>query len=249
MDLVSTEVILAAMIVAFYLKDSLLLLAPDEAVLVRGLGGRWHAGFGARGYKLAGKEPYLANPLTPHAPVVRLAWSMRIAPAPTAPADALALPSSLGWLAPFAWVSWALLFVLIPTTVLARWGVTATLWAVALLYLNIVVALVVVACLRQRLHLSKRAFAMLAFECLVCAPYSANLLRRVAAARPVGEDFTVAAARLLRPQDLEAVHRECLVRIDEQLEELPEDSPGALALRRTRQRFAAAAVTTPEEAA
>jgi hypothetical protein len=238
---ISTEALLALAIVAFYLKDSLLLLGPDEAVLVRGFGGRWRAGFGARGFKLAGREPYLAHPLTPHAPAYRLRWAMQAESAPFAGSGTAALEAlpQLGRLAPFAWVSWLLLFVVIPGTVLARLGVTSTLAAVLLLYLNILVALGLVWRMRAPLGLAGRAYALLAFECLVCAPYSANLVRRVAAARPVQEDFTVAAARLLPAAALADVSRECLARIDEQLEAEAEGSAAARALGRARRRFVA----------
>jgi hypothetical protein len=242
------EALLALMIVALYLKDSLLLLRADEAVLVHGLGwlasgsGRWRAGFGARGFKLGGREPYLANPFAPHAPVFRLRWAMQAAAAPGATSQKpLAAAPQLAWLAPFAWLSWALLFVAIPTTVLAHWGVTATLAAVALLYVNIAAALVALWFWRQPLGLAPRAFALLAFECLVCAPYAANLVRRVAWAGTSGEDFTAAAARLLPPPALAEVHRECLARIDEQLEAEAEGSPAALALASARARFQSAA--------
>jgi hypothetical protein len=237
----STEALLALMIVAFYLKDSLLLLHSDEAVLVHGpgrAGGRWRARFGARGFKLGGREPYLANPFAPHAPVFRLRWAMQAAPAPgTTGQKVLAAPPQLAWLAPFAWVAWALLFVAIPTTVLARWGVTSTLGAVALLYADIALALAAVWLWRAPLGLGPRAYALLAFECVVCAPYAANLVRRVAWAGPVHEDFTLAAARLLPPGALAEVHGECLARIDEQLEAEAEGSPIAHALRRARARF------------
>lgn len=250
MDL-SPEALLALMIVALYLKDSLHLLHADEALLVRGVGGRWRARFGARGFKLAGREPYLAHPLTPHAPVFRLRWRMSAAGAAdvasaVTPAEAthpagtarLEAPRPLARLAPFAWLAWLLLFVAIPLTVLARLGVTSTLAAVALLYLDIVVALVLAWRWRAALGLGGRAFALLAFEVLACAPYAANLVRRAAAAAPAcTEDFTAAAARLLPAPALADVHRECLARIDEQLEAEPEGGAAAQALAQARRRF------------
>lgn len=233
------ETLLALVIVAFYLKDSLLLLHADEAVLVHGLGGRWRAGFGARGFKLAGREPYLVHPFAPHAPVFRLRWTMTASSTPTAtPKAPVAAPPALVRLAPFAWAAWLLLFVAIPTTVLARWGVTSTLAAVALLYADIVLGLAMAWRWRAPLHLGGRAFALLAFECLACPPYAANLVRRAAAALGADEDFTAAAARLLPAAALPPVHRECLARIDEQLEAVAEDGPAATALRRARERFA-----------
>ena len=249
----SPEAGLALLIVALYLLDSLLLLRPDEAVLV--CSQRWHAGFGTRGYKLAGREPWLANPWLPHRPVFRLRW--RVAQPSTDPLPVSDLPRDPGdvshaefeprlrrlrQLAPAACVSWLLLVVLIPCTLL--WplltsGIFATLAAAALLYVNIALALALVWRWRDDLGLSGRAFALLAFECLVCAPYSANLVRRLSWHARIDEDFAEAAARLLEPPALIEVRRECLARIDEWLEAEPEGGTAATDLRAARARLAA----------
>ena len=70
----SAETLLMLLIVVLYLQDSLMFLRSDEAVLVRGIGKRWRVGFGTRSWRLSGREPYLCNPFTPHAPVFRLHW-------------------------------------------------------------------------------------------------------------------------------------------------------------------------------
>ena len=265
----SPEAGLALLIVALYLLDSLLLLRPDEAVLVRrGLAGgrtgdsdsdagRWRAAFGAQGFKLAGREPWLANPWLPHQPVFRLRWRMAQAgadPAATAArsdvaaavatAEALRFDAPLGLrrlhqLAPMVWCAWLLLFLLIPCTLLVPLGMQATLAAVLLLYLNIVLALALIWRWRRDLGLNGRAFALLAFECLVCAPYSANLVRRLAWQARAGETFDAAAARLLPAAAMQQAHRECLSRIDERLEAEPESGAEAALLREARARLAA----------
>jgi hypothetical protein len=218
--------------------------------------GRWRAAFGAQGFKLAGREPWLANPWLPHQPVFRLRWRMEQAGAdPSAMAvraDAIAPvgPSAgirfdapldlrhLHRLAPFVWCSWLLLFVLIPCTLLVPLGMQATLAAVLLLYLNIVFALALVWRWRSDLGLNGRAFALLAFECTVCAPYSANLVRRLAWHPRTGETFDAAAARLLPAPAMQQVRRECLARIDERLEAEPEGGAVAALLREARARLA-----------
>ena len=67
---------LVVLVVALFVQDSVLLLRTDEAVLVRSARGRWRAGFGARSWRLAGREPHLLHPFLPHEPVVRLSWSL-----------------------------------------------------------------------------------------------------------------------------------------------------------------------------
>jgi hypothetical protein len=238
----SPEAALVLLIAALYLKDQLLLLRADEALLIPSVFGRrrWRAGFGARGFTIARREPYLANPLLPHQPVFKLRWQMSQAAAPGASAEPLQTNPLLWRLAPLVWGIWLALFVLIPLTLIGRWGVVATLTAVALLYAHIVLALVLVGLARVRLGLTGRAYALLAFECLACAPYAANLVRRLSWVHaPQPEDFTAAAARLLDAAALAEVHAECLERIDEQLQAEPEDGATAAALQRARQRFAA----------
>lgn len=251
----SPEGLLAALLVLLYLKDSLWLLAADEAVLRRGPRGMWHASFGQRGFKLAGREPYLLHPFKPQQAAWRLRWRMATpaasdarggagqatppgaAPATRVSLKPLAAPPELARLAPWAWAIWSLLFVGLPVTVLGRLGTLSTLAVAAALYGSIAVALVLVWRWRMRLGIAPRAAALLAFECLACPPYAANLVRRVAAAMAPQEDFVSAAQRLLPPDALATVHRECLARIDDQLEAEPEHSPRATALRDARARF------------
>lgn len=232
------EGLLAALVLGLFLKDSLWWLRPDEAVLVAGGGGRWRAGFGARGFTFAGREPFLLHPLQLHRPAWRLRWRMAAAPLAAAPLAAPALPPGLGVA---MWTSALLLFGVLPLAVFGGLGTAAVLVALAALYLNVALSLALVWRGRAAFGLGGRAFALLAFECLACVPYAPNLLRRAAGAVPVAEDFSVAARRLLVPADWDAVRRECLRRIDEQIDAEAEHSPAALALQRTRARFAAEA--------
>ena len=226
--------------IALYLYDSLLLMASHEAVVVRGWRGRWASRFGANRWKLAGKEPWLPNPLTPHRPFFRLAWSFEGGMPPQSPASAtpLHVASEIDRLRPFVWVSMFCLFVLLPIGLFFPVGLAFTAGTVALLYLNNAVALGWVSKRRQRLHLSARQFGGLAFECLVCPPFSINLVRKLCARMPVGEDFTVAAKRLLPPDALAEAHAQCLLRLEEQLAYAPEDSVRMRALVAAKTRFA-----------
>ena len=106
-----------------------------------------------------------------------------------------------------------------------------------LLYLTILLSLALVWRRRVALGLSGPAFAMLAFEVLACAPYAANLVRRLSLHRAVDEDLLAASTRLLAAPALAAVHAQCLARIDDELDWAAEDSLRAQALRAARPRF------------
>jgi hypothetical protein len=232
----SPETLLMGVIVAFFLKDSTRMLHPNEAVLVRGVGGRWRAGFGARSWRLGGREPHLANPFLPHEPVVRLAWQMA-APQTEAGALPFTLPDALPRLGALAWAIWAQLFVLLPAALTGQIALLAPAAVIAMLYASAVLAMAIVWWHRRALGLSDRSVCGLAFECIVCPPYAANLVRRVAALQPARDDFIAAARRLLDAAQQRAVARECLARIDERIEAEPSEGATMAALQLGRARF------------
>ena len=232
---IDAQLVVGPMLVGLYLKDCLLLLGRDEAVLVRGWRGRWRAGFGLLDWRLRRREPYLCNPFAPWQPVLRLRWDAAAEPGP-APGAALAAAPEAG-LGPWVSVIWLLLFVALPVTFYGQLGLRAILTVVAALYLYIAVSLVLVWRRRVALGLSASAFGVLAFEVLACAPYAANLVRRLSLHRPVDEDLLSASARLLDARAQAQVHAECLARIDDELDWADEASPRAQALRAARPRF------------
>jgi hypothetical protein len=236
------EWLLVVVVAGLYLKDSTLLLQPDEAVLLPVRGKRWIAGFGLLNWKLLGKEPYLANPFAPQRPIFKLSWRMDREPVQHASSDGGQFPPStllqaLGWLEPFVWVSWLAIFVLIPAGLFTTLGTHLALAAIIVLYLNIFTALVVVYCLRDRLGLGRKQLGALAFEVVACAPYSINLIRRISVGTKIEEDFTSAMARLLHADERREAMRQCLLRVDEQISAEPEDSPKAIAMQKCRARF------------
>src|SRR5688500_11186871 len=77
---------------------------------------------------------------------------------------------------------------------------------------------------RHRVRLTSRQFSALAFELLLCAPFDVNVVRRLSLSMPVGEDFSLASARLLSPERLRAVQGEMLLRLDDEIAAEAEDS-------------------------
>jgi hypothetical protein len=235
----SAEAWLMLLAAALYLVDSFWLLASNEAVLFRGGRGRWQAGFGAMRWRLIGREPYLPNPFMPHRPQLLLAWHMESAEPRGHGAPPLHLPAELARFAPFACGAGVLLFGLLPIVLFARLGTGFTLAVVALLYTVNIAALLQLWWLRGPLKLTKPQAAQLVFECLVCPPFSVNLVRRLCARLRHDEDFVAAAARVLKPEDLVTAHTQCLLRLDEQIECEPEASTRLTLLQAARSRFVA----------
>ena len=235
---VDAQLLVVPAIAALYLKDCFLLLERDQGVLVRGWTGRWRAGFGLHGWRLRQREPYVCHPLKPWEPVLRLRWDAAAAPK-TASVLADAPPEL--HLGPWVTSIWLLLFVAFPVAFYTHMSLDILLAVLAELYAFILVTLVLVWRRRAALGLSGSQFGVLAFEVLACAPYAANLVRRLSLHRQVDEDLLSASTRLLDAPARATVDAQCLVRIDDDLDWIAEDSARAQALRAARPRFVAAA--------
>jgi len=164
---------------AFYLHDSSALLFTDELVLERvGQGWRAHSGSPVL---IAGKRPFLPNPLAPHRPLLRVSLSRLLGEALPARNDPAHF---LNALAPFKLLSACLLLLFFPglPLVLYRFGAGGAelLGWLAAVYLAVACIVYTVTCRRRVLELSPRECAGLAFECICCPPFAINIVRRLA---------------------------------------------------------------------
>ena len=226
---------LVLLVWGLYLADSFLLLRPDEAVLAPA-GKRWAAHFGTRSWTLAGRQPMLAPPLLPHRPMFRLRWRPEGTTAP--PAAPLAVPAGLRRLAPYTWLAALDLLVALPLALRAGYGGAAVIAVAAVAYANILAAAATLAWRGRAWGLPAVHPGWLALELCACPPHSINLIRRIAARMPVDEDLLAAAGRLLPPEAMPEVHRQCLARVDDLIELADEGSAEMAALQRARERFA-----------
>jgi hypothetical protein len=232
----TAETWLQLLVLGLYLQDSVQWLRCDEALLERSWRGRWAARFGAMSWKLGGREPCLPNPFTPHRASFRLRWRMEDDAASKGRAVVCA-PAAVLRFGVFAWLSGVSLFVLLPMGLFTNAGPRLAIAAAVLVYASNFVALGLAYRWRDRLGIQRKRLAALAVECLACAPYSVNLVRRLCAAMTVDEDFTVAAGRLLEPEAFAQARQQCLARVDEQLDAEPEGSRRFVLLERARVRF------------
>ena len=221
-----------------YLFDAVLLLRPDQAVVVRGRRG-WRPRFGMREWTIAGKEPLLPNPLTGFQPAYLVNWNLFAPAGRSPPAHSLDETRQFDALGRAVMVSTVCLFVLLPLGLFTRAGSVLTIFAALLITLNNGIALLLLLKRRALLGIDMPHFATLAAECLLCPPFSLNLVRKVCALQMVDEDLESIAARLLLPADRATMRDGCLARIDDALQSLPENAPEEDALLETRRRFEA----------
>ncbi|MDM0109892.1 hypothetical protein QTH97_33620 [Variovorax sp. J22R24] len=238
--MISEEAALMLVISALYLYDSMLLLATNEAVLVRVGGGRWFAAFGWATYRLARKEPYFPNPLTPFRRQYVLSWSFESTPPPGVnPAIAqLDENSCLDTIGHYFVIPMGIaLFVFLPLGLFTRLGTPAVLAAVVVFYASAIAAMVRLHLGRRHLVVAGNWFIPLAFQCFVCPPFALNLVRKLCALTSPKADYTVAAAQLLRVHEIEKVKAQCLLRLEEQIDFEPEGTPRMEAITSARSRF------------
>lgn len=231
----SSEAALMLLAAALYVYDALILLASNEAVLVR-QGRGWRAVFGAFRWRLAGKEPCAPGLLAPHRPIIRLAWQFAGPPAGAA-RQRVQAPVGLGGLAVCAWLSGLTLFVLLPSSLFLGLGTWVTLGVIVLLYAVNLTALGLLYRVHRRLRRPAAGYWSTAFECLVCPPFCINLVRRACEWQGMNEDLLQACQSLLTPAAMAEVRAQCLLRLDEQIAFEDEQSSRMAALQRARERL------------
>jgi hypothetical protein len=220
------ELVLMALAIGLYLYDSALLLYSNEGVLIARRAG-WSVRF-ASAFRLARKELFLPSPLSPHRPLFRLAWNARSAAVDTEWSGRARLYRPLA--APVAGMALAL-YVMLPLGLFSFLGDRLILAALAVLYLNIVVALIWLTYRRSALGLTLRRLGALAFEALICPPFALNIVRKLSCDTPVAEDLADAARRLQSAADWNRTRAQLLNKVGQQLQEEDESSPRGVALR------------------
>jgi hypothetical protein len=188
----SSELLLALALPAVYLADSAYFLSVGEALIRTRSGRACTLGFGWP-FELAGRRPYLPNPLTPFRPLLRVQWTTAAGGGAPAALSAemrahLAALRPIGWLASAC----AALIVLLAPLALAL-GAPLIFVASALACLALALASCTLLVLRRRqLGLSPLQLLSAIIVSLVCLPCAANLARALAAQRR----WSVAAADL-----------------------------------------------------
>jgi hypothetical protein len=195
---VSSEWLLVAGILAFYLQDAARLVYFDEVVVS---GGRtWRVAVEAT-TEMRGRFLWLPSPLMPARTALHASWA---SPAGTATdsADDLRAFARLLWPVRVGCVIAGLVVLLtIPALLLSSAPPTSLLGAL-LAWLATTVAMLACLVLRRRpLGLTHRRLATLAAECLLCPPYAVNLYRKLCDIRGFRGDPVAFAADHLSPPE------------------------------------------------
>jgi hypothetical protein len=236
----SVEVLAMVLIVGLYLQDTLLLLYDNEGVLERRGAHGYRVHFGALSFHLAGRNPFMPNPLTPWRVLFRFAWHadalspQRPIASSVTPESAQAALQGLYWgLPPIA----AGLFAGLPACLYLNLGWGPFLCLVALMYTGAVIMLVEIWRQRAGLGLRRSALIGLTFESLVCLPCALNLPRKVSSRLSMSEDLLDAARARLSKAELRRATEHIVDRVDESLASAEAGSAEWNALNRYRARL------------
>ena len=225
-----SELLLVTGALALYALDAMRLLYAGEFML-EGANGRWRARDGAA-VLIAGRRPVLPDLLRPSRALLPVSVE-RLAGRDGAPGNDVG--HFLAALHPFGRRATVLLLLFFPglPLVLRNYGTGAELlgWMVVV---YAVIGSVVLRLWRYRrvLELSPAAVVSLALECLLCAPFAINIVRKLSGrAERVGLHN---ARRVLG--DAAMLRRAAAHRIDDMLSYLPPDGAavGVLAEQRAR---------------
>jgi len=212
-----------------YLFDCVVLVQRGQAVLARP-GGRWRLATGSRHYLIKGRPIVFLNPFTPCAATLKTFPILEL-PSPGSLRPS-AIVRGLRGLPALALAQWALVFVVLPVTLVRfpGWPLVITLLAA---YGNAVAMVGLLLSRYRQLGAARAPLASLAFNALVCLPLSINLLRRAGLALPVDGG----ADRYLRlvPEPARPAARAALLgQLEEALQDADEDSPRSVALTALR---------------
>jgi hypothetical protein len=199
----SFEVLLPLGAVGLYLFDSTLLLYSNELLFAR-RSGTWSFATSSS-LLLAGRRVCFLNPFMPALPQFRVRWSE--ADSRQEHESREELDAFLAALEPLRYVVialWVLLLALPVELLLLGTGIEL-LVLMAAFYVVILAALGYIYIRRRELHVSGKSFLALSFDCLACAPFAINLVRKLALRRPLAGNPIDFARRTFDPASFSAL--------------------------------------------
>jgi hypothetical protein len=212
------EVLLPLGAIGLYLFDSTLLLYSNE-LLFACRAGKWSFATGST-QRLSGRRLYLLNPFTPATPQFRVRWSEADTRQEQESRPELdAFLATLGPLRYLVIALWVLLLALPVELLLLGTGIEL-LALMAAFYVVILAALGYIYARRRELRVSGKSFLALSFDCLACAPFAINLVRKLALRRSLAGNPIDFARRTFEPATFSTlIHAVCQRVRDEQQRE------------------------------
>jgi hypothetical protein len=178
------EAVLGIALVAVYLLDSAHLLSIGDALLLTRRGHLRQVTFGWA-FELAGRRPYLPNPLTPFWPELRIQWTSALrgyVEPDAAASQMLAFITVIRPLSQLAALT-GLFIVVVAPLALAAGSEAVFLAAAAIAFVLAAAACCLMIARRKAIGLERSQVISVSLVALLCLPCAANLARAVAKQR------------------------------------------------------------------
>lgn len=187
----------------------------------------------------AGRSLRVLNPFTPHRPSFRLTWNFDRLESGSSDASWSARAQEFKMLAPTTVICGIALFFLLPLGMFSALGRYAVIPALILLYGSTLLALFRLRRSGLFAALDRWRFLGFAFECLACPPFAVNIVRRITLAERISEAVPLAGVRLLEADNWVRLRDECVLRLDDEMNLVAENSNDRKMLEAQKQRLSA----------
>ena len=231
----SFEVLLPIGAIAFYVYDSALLLYGNELALERTRAG-WSTSTGLP-IQIARRRPFVPNPLSPGVMLFRVRWDVDPSAPTHAPLDTGGLRSALASIRILVTLQALLIFVVLPPTSMLLGAGRLLLTAFVLYYLLTAASIGILIAKRRTLRIPGRRVAWLAVESMLCAPFAANLVRKISLARSEEIDWQSISNGEFSPETKDRTLRAIDARITELLAGEEPGTPRSERLESIRQNL------------
>lgn len=218
-----------------YIYDAALLLYRNEVIVIAKFRGRYDVKIGNSDLTFLGKILFIPNLFLPHQPLYRLSWEPSERTADVIGGEIIeATKQRLLGIAPYLWVMFVSLFVLLPFGLYIRHGLIVLLLSALWFYTMTIMALVIIFIERKTIGVSNSHFSAICFESLICAPCALNITRKVSLAVVIRSEVAELSKEILTPSSYTNFIQSFLSVIDSQILMETEGSPRFEKLRSYR---------------
>lgn len=227
----SYEGLLVIGILAFYLYDSAMLLFFNDIIFVERYG-TWSFACPSDRWQILGKLLYFPNPLKPDASLFRLTWSTDSQTSIDSQDEAT--ERLIKALNPLRYLALGLLFIMIfglPVVILI---LGTGLWfyiLLAAIYITILLMLFYSYWRKGALGISRRVWATLAFEIVLCPPFALNIVRKLTLKHVLTSNPIDFARRYFMKESFHKLIHSVQMRLNEELELVDSDSHRSAEIR------------------
>ena len=228
----SFEILLLIGILGFYLYDSLMLLYFNEVVFSLGFNG-WVVSNPIGRWRIAGRKPYIPNPIVPFSPIFRLTWSKENMGIGENNIDEFNIflkeLKSIGY--PVIALMY-LIFLCIPIALLKFGAGMQLLIIMCSIYLTIGFALILIYRKRDLLKITNKVYWSIVFDAIACPPFSINIVRKISLNYPITRDALEFGNSQLNDKEFRIFIESINLKLDEELESEAQNSPKALSIKK-----------------